>query len=61
MTAQVERFVTSGTFQLDDSSGEADNKVWLVGNNKVGRGIDATATATGGGERRVTTVVCTHA
>jgi hypothetical protein len=41
VTACIERLVTSGTFELDGGCWEADNNVWLIGNDDEVLVIDA--------------------
>ena len=41
MTARIEHLVTSGTFSLDGGTWEADNNVWIVGDDTEVVVIDA--------------------
>ena len=61
----IERVVTSGTFTLDGGTWEVDNNVWLIGDGRemivVDAAHDADAIAVAVGDRRVLSIVCTHA
>lgn len=60
----IERVVTSGTFELDGGSWDVDNNIWLVGDDKDVIVFDAAHTAepiiAAVGGRNVVAVVCTH-
>lgn len=60
----IERVVTSGTFELDGDSWDVDNNIWLVGDDKDVIVFDAAHTAepiiAAVGGRNVVAVVCTH-
>lgn len=60
----VERVVTSGTFELDGGSWDVDNNIWLVGDDKDVIVFDAAHTAApiidAVAGRNVVAVVCTH-
>jgi glyoxylase-like metal-dependent hydrolase (beta-lactamase superfamily II) len=57
--------VTSGTFSLDGGIWEVDNNVWLIGDERevivVDAAHDADAIAAAVGDRRVLSILCTHA
>jgi glyoxylase-like metal-dependent hydrolase (beta-lactamase superfamily II) len=57
--------VTSGTFSLDGGTWEVDNNVWLIGDERevivVDAAHDADAIAAAVGDRRVLSILCTHA
>jgi len=60
----IERIVTSGTFELDGGSWEVDNNIWLVGDESdvvvfdAAHSADPIIAAVRG--RNVVAVVCTH-
>jgi glyoxylase-like metal-dependent hydrolase (beta-lactamase superfamily II) len=60
----IERIVTSGTFELDGGSWEVDNNIWLVGDESDVVVFDAAHTAepivAAVRGRNVVAVVCTH-
>ena len=60
----IERLVTSGTFELDGGSWDVDNNIWLVGDDKEVVVFDAAHAAEpiieAVGGRHVVAVVCTH-
>ena len=62
--ANIERIVTSGTFELDGGSWEVDNNIWLVGDESdvvvfdAAHSADPIIAAVRG--RNVVAVVCTH-
>ncbi|MGU3654299.1 MBL fold metallo-hydrolase [Mycolicibacterium sp. A43C] len=60
----VERVVTSGTFELDGGSWDVDNNIWLVGDGSDVIVFDAAHTAApiidAVAGRNVVAVVCTH-
>ncbi len=66
MSAQgnIERIVTSGTFELDGGSWEVDNNIWLVGDDNdvivFDAAHDAGPIVMAVGGRNVVAVVCTH-
>ncbi|ORB33129.1 Zn-dependent hydrolase, partial [Mycolicibacterium porcinum] len=45
MTANIQRVVTSGTFELDGGSWDVDNNIWLVGDDSDVIVFDAAHTA----------------
>ncbi|WP_280317239.1 MBL fold metallo-hydrolase [Nocardia wallacei] len=61
----IERVVTSGTFELDGGCWEVDNNVWVVGTDAEAVIVDAAhdpaPVLAAVGDRKVTAVVCTHA
>jgi glyoxylase-like metal-dependent hydrolase (beta-lactamase superfamily II) len=61
----ISRLVTSGTFSLDGGTWEVDNNVWLIGDERevivVDAAHDADAIAAAVGDRRVLSILCTHA
>ncbi|MGH3939485.1 MAG: MBL fold metallo-hydrolase [Pseudonocardiaceae bacterium] len=61
----MERVVTSGTFNLDGGTWAVDNNVWLIGDERevivIDAAHDAGAIAAAVGDRRVKSIVCTHA
>jgi len=63
--ARVDHGVTSGTFTLDGETFDADNNVWVVGDDDECVVIDAPHSVEGVlavvGGRRVKAIVCTHA
>ena len=62
--SNIERVVTSGTFELDGGSWDVDNNIWLVGDDKDVIVFDAAHTAApiveAVGGRNVVAVICTH-
>jgi glyoxylase-like metal-dependent hydrolase (beta-lactamase superfamily II) len=62
--ANVERIVTSGTFELDGGTWDVDNNIWIVGDDADVVVFDAAHTAApivdAVGGRNVVAVVCTH-
>ena len=60
----IERAVTSGTFELDGGSWDVDNNIWIVGDDKDVIVFDAAHTAApiidAVAGRNVVAVVCTH-
>jgi glyoxylase-like metal-dependent hydrolase (beta-lactamase superfamily II) len=64
VTAQIQRVVTSGKFELDGGSWDVDNNIWLVGDDSDVVVFDAAHTAQpiidAVGGRNVVAVVCTH-
>lgn len=62
--AEIQRVVTSGTFELDGGSWEVDNNIWIVGNDTEVIVIDAAHNAKAiedaVGGRHVVAVICTH-
>ncbi|BBY30639.1 MBL fold metallo-hydrolase [Mycolicibacterium sediminis] len=64
MSANVNRVVTSGTFELDGGSWDVDNNIWIVGDDSDVVVFDAAHTAQpiidAVGGRNVVAVVCTH-
>lgn len=60
----IERVVTSGTFELDGGSWDVDNNIWIVGDDKDVIVFDAAHTADpiieAVGGRNVVALVCTH-
>ena len=64
MTAQIQRVVTSGTFELDGGSWDVDNNIWIVGDDSDVVVFDAAHTAQpiidAVAGRNVVAVVCTH-
>lgn len=62
--SNVQRVVTSGTFELDGGSWDVDNNIWLIGDDSDVIVFDAAHTsapiieAVGG--RNVVAVICTH-
>jgi glyoxylase-like metal-dependent hydrolase (beta-lactamase superfamily II) len=60
----IERIVTSGTFELDGGSWDVDNNIWLIGDDSDVVVFDAAHTAAPIVEavngRNVVAVVCTH-
>ncbi|MGA5536185.1 MBL fold metallo-hydrolase [Mycolicibacterium nivoides] len=66
MTAasNIQRVVTSGTFELDGGSWDVDNNIWIVGDDSDVVVFDAAHTADpiieAVGGRNVVAVVCTH-
>lgn len=60
----IERVVTSGTFELDGGSWDVDNNIWIVGDDKDVIVFDAAHTADpiidAVAGRNVVAVVCTH-
>ncbi|MCF6390793.1 MBL fold metallo-hydrolase [Mycobacterium sp. MBM] len=62
--SNVQRVVTSGTFELDGGSWDVDNNIWLIGDESDVIVFDAAHTsapiidAVGG--RNVVAVICTH-
>jgi glyoxylase-like metal-dependent hydrolase (beta-lactamase superfamily II) len=62
--ANIERIVTSGTFELDGGSWEVDNNIWLVGDDSDVVVFDAAHSAepivAAVRGRNVLAVVCTH-
>ncbi|OBG82789.1 Zn-dependent hydrolase [Mycobacterium sp. E802] len=63
-TSQIQRVVTSGTFELDGGSWDVENNIWLVGDDSDVIVFDAAHTAApiidAVGGRNVVAVVCTH-
>jgi glyoxylase-like metal-dependent hydrolase (beta-lactamase superfamily II) len=61
----ISGLVTSGTFSLDGGTWEVDNNVWLIGDERevivVDAAHDADAIAAAVGDRRVLSILCTHA
>jgi glyoxylase-like metal-dependent hydrolase (beta-lactamase superfamily II) len=61
----ISRLVTSGTFSLDGGTWEVNNNVWLIGDERevivVDAAHDADAIAAAVGDRRVLSILCTHA
>lgn len=61
----ISRLVTSGTFSLDGGTWEVDNNVWLIGDERevivVDAAHDAEAITAAVGDRRVLSILCTHA
>jgi glyoxylase-like metal-dependent hydrolase (beta-lactamase superfamily II) len=61
----ISGLVTSGTFSLDGGTWEVDNNVWLIGDDRevivVDAAHDADAIAAAVGDRRVLSILCTHA
>ena len=64
MSANVDRVVTSGTFELDGGSWDVDNNIWIVGDESDVVVFDAAHTAQpiidAVGGRNVVAVICTH-
>jgi glyoxylase-like metal-dependent hydrolase (beta-lactamase superfamily II) len=64
MAANIERLVTSGTFELDGGSWDVDNNIWLVGDDSDVIVFDAAHSAApiidAVKGRNVVAVVCTH-
>lgn len=64
MATNIQRIVTSGTFELDGGSWDVDNNIWIVGDDKDVVVFDAAHTAEPIIEavagRNVVAVVCTH-
>ncbi|MCW2559741.1 MAG: Zn-dependent hydrolase [Mycobacterium sp.] len=64
MTTNIERLVTSGTFELDGGSWDVDNNIWIVGDDSNVVVFDAAHTAQpiidAVAGRNVVAVVCTH-
>jgi glyoxylase-like metal-dependent hydrolase (beta-lactamase superfamily II) len=62
--AQIQRLVTSGTFELDGGSWAVDNNIWLIGDDSEVIVFDAAHTAApivdAVAGRTVVAVVCTH-
>ena len=62
--SNIERVVTSGTFELDGGSWDVDNNIWIVGDDHDVVVFDAAHTAApiieAVGGRNVVAVVCTH-
>lgn len=62
--ANIERIVTSGTFELDGGSWDVDNNIWIVGDDSdvvvIDAAHDAKAIQDAVGTRNVVAVVCTH-
>lgn len=60
----IQRLVTSGTFELDGGSWDVDNNIWIVGDDSDVVVFDAAHTAApiieAVGGRNVVAVVCTH-
>jgi glyoxylase-like metal-dependent hydrolase (beta-lactamase superfamily II) len=60
----IQRVVTHGTFELDGSSWEVDNNIWVVGDDKEVVVFDAAHSknpiVAAVGLRHVVAVVCTH-
>jgi glyoxylase-like metal-dependent hydrolase (beta-lactamase superfamily II) len=65
MPTNIQRLVTSGTFELDGGSWDVDNNVWVVGDDETCVVIDAPHSVPGilrvVGDRRVTAILLTHA
>jgi glyoxylase-like metal-dependent hydrolase (beta-lactamase superfamily II) len=65
MPARVDHAVTSGTFSLDGGTWEVENNVWVIGDDRecvvIDAPHDADAIAALIGDRRLVTVLCTHA
>jgi glyoxylase-like metal-dependent hydrolase (beta-lactamase superfamily II) len=61
----ISHLVTSGTFSLDGGTWDVDNNVWIVGDDRevlvIDAAHDASAIAEAVGDRRLTTIVSTHA
>jgi glyoxylase-like metal-dependent hydrolase (beta-lactamase superfamily II) len=64
MTNNIERLVTSGTFELDGGSWDVDNNIWIVGDDTDVIVFDAAHSAQpiidAVAGRNVVAVVCTH-
>lgn len=64
MATNIQRLVTSGTFELDGGSWDVDNNIWLVGDESDVVVFDAAHTAAPIIEavagRNVIAVICTH-
>jgi glyoxylase-like metal-dependent hydrolase (beta-lactamase superfamily II) len=64
MATNIQRIVTSGTFELDGGSWDVDNNIWIVGDDTDVVVFDAAHTAAPIIEavngRNVVAVVCTH-
>ena len=64
MATNIERLVTSGTFELDGGSWDVDNNIWIVGDDSDVVVFDAAHTAQpiidAVAGRNVVAVVCTH-
>ncbi len=64
MATNIERLVTSGTFELDGGSWDVDNNIWIVGDDTNVVVFDAAHTAApiidAVAGRNVVAVVCTH-
>jgi glyoxylase-like metal-dependent hydrolase (beta-lactamase superfamily II) len=62
--ANIERIVTSGTFELDGGSWDVDNNIWLIGDDSDVVVFDAAHSAAPIVEavngRNVVAVICTH-
>jgi glyoxylase-like metal-dependent hydrolase (beta-lactamase superfamily II) len=65
VTARIEHLVTSGTFELDGGSWDVDNNVWLLGDDEEVLVVDAAhddaAIRAAVGDRRLVSIVSTHA
>ena len=60
----IERLVTSGTFELDGGSWDVDNNIWVVGDDSdvvvFDAAHDAAPIVMAVGGRNVVAVICTH-
>ncbi|MCV7433137.1 MBL fold metallo-hydrolase [Mycolicibacterium bacteremicum] len=63
-SANIQRVVTSGTFELDGGSWDVNNNIWLIGDENDVIVFDAAHTADpiieAVGGRNVVAVICTH-
>ena len=64
MATNIQRLVTSGTFELDGGSWDVDNNIWIVGDDTDVVVFDAAHSAKpiidAVAGRNVVAVVCTH-
>jgi glyoxylase-like metal-dependent hydrolase (beta-lactamase superfamily II) len=65
VSARIDHVVTSGSFSLDGGTWDVDNNVWLLGDDHECVVFDAPhdveAILAAVGDRRLVTIVCTHA